>query len=1271
MTEKSKLQYLGMKKNIFRYSQSSSNTIDKHDSENNLFSHSKRLKNGEKDYLSGAAKNKNYETENKGWNRRADEDDDYKTHYSSKKSDILYGSTGKYSRDYFTLVNGSEIDRQSQKYQNENKKYNNKELAISNAVTRNAKNSTDNFRHNWNKEQPKRDINLDKSKTMVDFYKHKKNGIENYTGNAYDKYNRQKNNTNNSYMNNKKGGQNSIYGNPNDVGRFDRSIDNRTKIPSYENKRKDYNKTESKLQIKNKPSQYEQINIQQNIQRTKNNKTPFIKYNQEDQSLYSKNRYSQNQIYDKTKLQQQKQIQILKYDSRKQPSTTIQNTIYTRNDKSGINSKMPRTDNNTKGEYMRNNPKIKPHTTYDKNNPRQPHGQQLPKHHSVNKERIRKPGSSYDTELIIHEHLLDRPYNLVRLEISVEKKKVSREQSMKELEPRKHEKIVSLKKRTQSSDNAGKLLNNTKRLNDSVEKKKEKPERPKLSNYVRVNLTPEKSKEERPVRQPGTRKHEVLCSSKKKKRQSFDKDGNPLTNTIRVDDNQEKKKKQPDKQRMTNYSKYESSPDKNKKDSKPKMEPSPRKNEKVYNNINERVPSYEHNRRYISNNDGRNKALKDKNKDEKYNKNKIKYNQLLKTKANIDPLASSYSNINKNYINRTKTEAKANPYSSYTKPIENKDKNKKFEVYTKPKNIQEKTSFPRHTRQKTGIDNSHLHISNIDNSKPLNNNPFSQSKYQTQSGFYPSKRGSDNHNNLSKTNEGWYPNQKNKVTNTTTHYNKKNEDYNKKYNTYKLNFDKSNNKIEKSDKINISYNSPNKGDKHINNFSNNNYSSKHSGKDKNTNFNIQSKAKTYKQTQSELKYFSPNNKGLNASKDIYSNMDKYYHPNKDDKKKYIVRDERSPSESSPKKYNEKDKYPKDEPRYQGYVKKDQDNQYRIYNRTQTGFNNIDKSKHKYTSLNKEKFSSYLNPEPSKRTEGSKTTDTKSYKSLYQSTYKEITKKYDNNNTRNRNESYTSSYQKNKYKETLRFNPNLSNSKENNHSTNNKSYDNWKSNHLINQKLSITSPAKQYVKETNSYINKTNKTSYVKNDQVNNPDYGDYSKYSFSKGNNANTSLNSNKNNKLEKISYTTKKEEIYSYNYNSKSINDKHKFNTILEEEFEEGYKNKIKNEKIKNYKYNSYGQANLEQDYDPKNYKYKFLTTKEICQQFWKSIEIGELPISMFDPNRNTGSRLANFFSPDKNYQNEKFTKSFLSNEDNRVTGSKSVKNMNETKQYNRSGYY
>ena len=323
----------------------------------------------------------------------------------------------------------------------------------------------------------------------------------------------------------------------------------------------------------------------------------------------------------------------------------------------------------------------------------------------------------------------------------------------------------------------------------------------------------------------------------------------------------------------------------------------------------------------------------------------------------------------------------------------------------------------------------------------------------------------------------------------------------------------------------------------------------------------------------------------------------------------------------------------------------------------------------------EKYSSYQNIDPSKRSERSKTIETKNYKSLYQSTYKkqEITKKYDNINTRNKNEFYSSSYQKNKNKETPRVNQTTTNNKEYNHLKNNKSYENWKSKSLINHELSINSPTKQSMKETNSYINKTNKTSYIINNQTNNIDYGDY----YNKGNKKNTSFSSNKNNKIEKTSYSNKKEEIYSYNYNSKSTNDKHKFNIILEEENEEGYKNS----KIKNSKYNSYNQSNLGQDYDLKNFKYKFLTTKEICQQFWKSIDIGELPISKFDPNRNSGSRLISFFSPNKNYQNEKLSNSVLSNGDigygqknqnvNQIKGSKSVRNVNEAKQYNRSGYY
>jgi hypothetical protein len=437
-------------------------------------------------------------------------------------------------------------------------------------------------------------------------------------------------------------------------------------------------------------------------------------------------------------------------------------------------------------------------------------------------------------------------------------------------------------------------------------------------------LTPEKSKEESPIRQPGTRKHEVLCSSKKKKTQKFDKNGNPLTNTMKVNDNQEKKEK-PDQQRITNYSRYESSPDKNKKDLRPKIQPGSRKNELVYSNKNERIQSYEQNKKYISNN-RRNSAVKDKNKDDKYNKynkDKYKHNQNQKTKTNYDSLTSPYSSSNKNYMNnRTKTETKTTPYSSFTQPIQGKDKNnnKKYDVYKKPQNIQEKTSFPRHTRQSTGIDSSNLHIPKDEKNKPSYNSPYSSTKYQTQSGFYPNKNGFDNDYNKSKTNEGWYPNQKG---NKTTHYNQKNEDYNQKYISYKINYDKTSNKVGKSDKINISYNSPTNQNKHINNFSNNNYSSKPSGKDKSTNFNIQSKYAPYKQPKPELKYFSPNNKVLKPKIDILSNKDKYYYPNRDDNKKYIVREDKSPSTSFPKKSPEKDKYPKYEPKYQGYMQKEQ------------------------------------------------------------------------------------------------------------------------------------------------------------------------------------------------------------------------------------------------------------------------------------------------------------------------------------------------------------
>ena len=50
--------------------------------------------------------------------------------------------------------------------------------------------------------------------------------------------------------------------------------------------------------------------------------------------------------------------------------------------------------------------------------------------------------------------------------------------------------------------------------------------------------------------------------------------------------------------------------------------------------------------------------------------------------------------------------------------------------------------------------------------------------------------------------------------------------------------------------------------------------------------------------------------------------------------------------------------------------------------------------------------------------------------------------------------------------------------------------------------------------------------------------------------------------------------------------------------------------------------------------FKLQFLTTKEVCEKFWKSIDDGELSASMFEFNRNsdTSSKLSNFLSPEKN---------------------------------------
>ena len=59
------------------------------------------------------------------------------------------------------------------------------------------------------------------------------------------------------------------------------------------------------------------------------------------------------------------------------------------------------------------------------------------------------------------------------------------------------------------------------------------------------------------------------------------------------------------------------------------------------------------------------------------------------------------------------------------------------------------------------------------------------------------------------------------------------------------------------------------------------------------------------------------------------------------------------------------------------------------------------------------------------------------------------------------------------------------------------------------------------------------------------------------------------------------------------------------------------RNKSIQNAKFSSYGPGKFGMAY----FKLKFLTTKEVCEKFWKSIDSGELPKEMFEPNRFSAS--------------------------------------------------
>ena len=174
----------------------------------------------------------------------------------------------------------------------------------------------------------------------------------------------------------------------------------------------------------------------------------------------------------------------------------------------------------------------------------------------------------------------DRPKNLVRLEVSIERK--SKNKYERKPESRKHERIhSSKKKRKVSLDKYGKPLTNTSRVNIDTSTKKKPKDR--IENRTRLEVSVGK-KEKKEGRKPSSRQHKRY-SSEKKKRISVDSQGKPLTNTSRLNVDTSTKK-QP-KERLENRSRLEVSV--GKKEKKEGRKPSSRQHRKYSSEKKKRI----------------------------------------------------------------------------------------------------------------------------------------------------------------------------------------------------------------------------------------------------------------------------------------------------------------------------------------------------------------------------------------------------------------------------------------------------------------------------------------------------------------------------------------------------------------------------------------------------------------------------------------------------------------------------------------------------------
>ena len=545
----------------FRYSQSSSNSTNDNEIDYNLYCFSQGYKNHEKGYWRGVLRNKNIDFDlrfNKDWNRRIELEGD-----SFEKSD--FPSISKFSNEFIAFVNDNEIGWDNTRFQNFKKKQiqtgakkqKNKEWLLSNGVKRNA--GTLELRTQNYKQFEENEKNKELKKAYITTQIKQQEEKYSYTAGKQYGYSDKKtsgdilqkglktgtdtfnslNTLSSTYNINE---QRTFYGTGEKIKRID---------PNFIGEKFDKNYSRRNL------------GTEYGSGKLKTQKTvPEGKTYGKDQS------YSQNyNLYQKQGIQSQSKT-LLQYDKDKYKKSSVDKEKGYK--KSSVDKGQGHKMTSSKG--------------IDKN-----YGAKYYSNKKDTKEfKYGQKGTYSDQKdlLIKKSSDTDRAPNLVRLEISVEKKKKEK----KERKPgsRTHERLCSSKKRKLSYDKDGKPLKNTSRINVSTEKKKEP--KPRLDNISRLEISAEKKKKERVERKAGSRKHDRIHSSKKKRKMSYDKDGKPLTNTARLNVSTEKKKEP--KPRLDNISRLEISAEKKKKE-RVERKPGSRKHDRIHSSKKKRKMSYD------------------------------------------------------------------------------------------------------------------------------------------------------------------------------------------------------------------------------------------------------------------------------------------------------------------------------------------------------------------------------------------------------------------------------------------------------------------------------------------------------------------------------------------------------------------------------------------------------------------------------------------------------------------------------------------------------